>query len=266
LSDIPKLRTGEAAFRPPRLIVNAVEGWGKTTLGAYAPRPALLMAPQETGYETLLGVGLVPVIDRAAIPDWPGLLNMADWLKDGQHETIVLDAMSGMERLCHEHVCQRDFGGDWGEHGFSSYQKGYDVAVADWLHLVARLDILNQKGKAIVILSHCRIKTFKNPLGPDYDRYSFDVHDKTWSVTAKWADAILFGTFKTVLEKDKSGKMKPKGGDTRILRTTRSDAFDAKNRYGMKAELEMPNDHTQMWSTLWANLAARKDVADAAAQ
>ena len=117
----------EARFRPPRIVLNAVEGRGKSSWAAFAPEPAILMAQGETGYETLLGVGLVPQVDAAYVSDWHGLLALLDKMaqvEEPMHKVLALDALGGFERLCHEHVCRRDFGGDWGEKGFSSYQKG----------------------------------------------------------------------------------------------------------------------------------------------
>ena len=213
------------------------------------------MARGETGYSTLLGARLVPNVPRAVIAAWDELLAQIDSLIASSEgiETLALDALGGFERLCHEHVCRRDFNGDWGERGFSSYQKGFDVSVAEWLLLLQRLDAIRAKhGLAIILLSHARIKTVKNPLGPDYDRFVADVHDKTWSVTAKWADAVLFGNFPPVVQTDRAGAKKGKGigGSARVLFTEHTDAYDAKNRYGMESEIAMPNDPAASWSTL----------------
>ena len=47
----------------PRIVLATVEGWGKTTAGAYAPNPFMCMVRGETGYATLLGAGTVPAVD-----------------------------------------------------------------------------------------------------------------------------------------------------------------------------------------------------------
>lgn len=242
---------------PPRIILNAVEGWGKTTCGAYAESPGILMAAGETGYATLLSAGRVPAVPCAVLSTWRSVLDTVQAVieePDGM-QTLVFDALGGFERLCHEHVCKRDFNGDWGERGFISYQRGYDVAVADWLSLLAMLDRGRElRGMSVILLSHCKVRTFKNPLGPDYDRYVSDVHDKTWAVTSKWADAVLFGTFETVVEGGQTG-LKPRkgkgiGGSERVLFTERRDAYDAKNRYGMPECISIPNDPTQVYATI----------------
>ena len=245
----------EPSFRPPRIILFAVEGWGKTSCGAYAPEPAILMAKGENGYETLLGTGSVPSVPAAKLETWPQTLALLDEFVEADvlpFKTLVLDAMGGFERMCHEHVCNRDFGGEWGDKGFANYQKGYDVAVTDWIALLTRLDRIYEKGAAILMLGHTLVKPFKNPMGADFDRYVCDVHHKTWGPAHKWADAVLFGNYITLVEKDKPNAKKGKGvgGSERILYAERRDAFDAKNRYRMPPEIEIPNDPAAIWTTI----------------
>jgi hypothetical protein len=248
----------------PRIVLNAVEGWGKTTFGAYAPNPAVLMSRGESGYATLRSKGLVPDADCVELTRWADVLGQLDELGTGANKygAIVLDALGGFERLCHEHVCARDFGGDWGEKGFSSFQKGPDVSVAEWIGLLNRLDKVRQALNCpIVFLSHSTIKPFKNPMGPDFDRYIADCHAKTWGVTHKWADAVFFGTYLTVAVEDKkTRRTKGVGGDERVLYTTRRDAYDAKNRYAMPPQLDIPPDASAMWSTVWDAINAKAEV------
>jgi len=269
----PTLGRVTPRFRAPKIILNAVEGFGKTSCAAYAPEPAIFQARDETGYETLLGVGLVPSVDSARIETWGDCLSLLDEMiaGSGQHKTIALDAIGGLERLCHEFVCARDFGNDWGERGFSSFQKGYDVSISEWLKLLHRLEALNGRGATILMLGHCRVKPFRNPMGADYDHYTSDMHDKTWGATAKWADAVLFGNFLTCVEQAKRDegnvlkKGKGIGGDKRVIYTTRTDAYDAKNRYNMPGRIDLVDDHPEHnWGCIWN--AIRKETTNGATQ
>ncbi len=246
------LKTRQRQQPCPRLIINATEGWGKTSTVAHAPGAAILEATGETGYDTLQDAGLVPDIPVAHVESWPDLMA---FLRDQAAGTpdfkvLGLDAMGGFERLCHTHVCTRDFHGDWGEKGFASYQKGYDVSVTDWLQMLQALDALNRKGVVIALLGHVQIRPYKNPVGEDFDRYVADVHHKTWAVTHKWADAVLFGNFRTIV--DESGnRAKGIGGTDRVLYTERRDAWDAKNRFGMPEQIDVPNDPARVWDTIY---------------
>lgn len=255
----PKLRTEPAKFEPPAIVYNAVEGFGKTTFAAHAPSPAILMARGERGYTTLASAGRVPTVPNVLLESWGETLAMVDSLiADPQGiQTLALDAMGGFERLCHEEVCRRDFSNDWSEKGFTAFHRGYEVAVSDWLQLLQRLDTLRQKqGMTLVLLSHCKVKTFKNPLGSDYDRYVSDVHEKTWAVTAKWADAVLFGNFYSVVKgtNDVMKKGKGIGGTDRVVYTERRDGFDAKNRYGMPESIDLPADPAATWSSIYQHI------------
>jgi len=246
----------KAKFQPPRIVLNAVEGWGKTSAAAYTPKPLLLMANGETGYDTLLGVGLVPEIAADVIDNWKDLIALLEKLDAAEslpYKTIILDAMGGFEKMCHTMVCKRDFKGDWGEKGFGAFQRGYGVAVPEWIQMLAKLDRIRTKGVMIILLSHVKIGTFKNPSGNDFDRYAADLDKSTWGITHKWADAVLFGKFVTITEKDK-GRSKGIGGVDRILYTEYRDAYDAKNRYGMPDEIDIPNDPTKTWETIWKNI------------
>ena len=244
----------------PRLVVHGVEGVGKTTIGAYADSPFIIMARGELGYDALLSAGRVPMVPAEVVESWPDLLGwVSDLCTDPQGcKTLVLDALSGFERLCHEHVRRRDFDGEWGERGFGAYQRGYEVAVADWIDLLGRLDSLIQCGITVVILGHVQIRAFKNPLGPDYDRYVSDAHAKTWGVTHKWADAVLFANFLTIIDDERkarrTGKGKGVGGADRVVYTERRDAYDAKNRFGLPSEIWLTDDPTESWGIIRSHI------------
>lgn len=242
----------EVRRSPLRMAMLAQPGWGKTTFGAQAPGAGIIMARGETGYDTLIGVGRVPERDSVIVEDWQQLLSLIDSLNPGQYQNLVFDAIGGFERLCHEHVCKRDFKNDWTDSGFLSYHKGYDLAVNDWLSFLSRLERLNNAGTGVIFLGHVNIKNFKNPVGPDFDQYVADCHPKTWAATHKWLDTVLLGRFQTIVDKvDKKGnKGKGIGGQERIVCTTHCDAWDCKNRYGMPEIIEIPDDYTAVWSTL----------------
>lgn len=253
---VPVLEKREAKFQPPRIVLNAVEGWGKTSCGAYAPKPAILCARDETGYETLLGAGLVPNVPAVTLDTWDGYMALLDSMVAQDtipYKTLVIDAMIGFERLNHEMVCKRDFGNEWGAKGFASYAKGYDMSVNSWLAMLDKLDRIRAKGVAILMLGHSLVKNHKNPMGEDFDRYISDLHHKAWGCTKKWSDAALFGMFETIVD-DKDGVNKGIGGANRVLYTEYRDAYDAKNRYRMDNPICIPDDPSKIWPTIWAQI------------
>jgi hypothetical protein len=44
-----------------------------------------------------------------------------------------------------------------------------------------------REGMHVVLLAHSLVKTFKNPEGEDYDRYSLALHDKAGGLLKQWA-------------------------------------------------------------------------------
>ncbi len=251
------IKRAEATWKAPRLLFNAVEGFGKTSLLAYAPDPLVIMTGNETGYLTLAGARSVPLVDYIHATSWAQLGDALDQAAKTDHKTVGIDASGGAERMLHEMVCARDFGNDWGETGFMSFQKGYEVSVSDWLAMLERLDRIAARGATVVLLSHVQVRTTKNPMGSDYDTFVPDMHPKTTlAATMKWADATLFGKWKTVVAGTKKLESKGKGigGSDRVVYTQERDAFKAKNRYQMPFEIPLPNDPSQMWPILWSHI------------
>jgi hypothetical protein len=166
---------------------------------------------------------------------------------------VVVDTLNGLERLVHEHVCRRDYGGRWGRDGFTAYNSGYDVALADWRDVLDRLDRLRRDRRmGVLALCHSRVAAYKNPEGPDYDRFTPDLHPKTWGLTHKLSDYVLFLNFESHVDAGRSPRPKGQGGTRRVLHTERTAAYDAKNRHGLPARI----DGGESAAEAWANLAA----------
>jgi hypothetical protein len=242
---------------PSRAVVHGVEGVGKTSFAAAAPNPYFLMARGETGLETLIDAKRIGEVPHAPeIQTWNEMLDMIEALRTETHyyKTLVLDAAPGFERLCHEHVCETMFGGKWGKDGFISYMQGYDASLTPWREMLSRLDTLrSEKKMAIIMICHTKVTTFKNPEGADYDRYQPDLHHKTWSLTHRWADIVLFANFYTMIAEETTptkgpSRGKGRGGTERIMFAERTAAFDAKNRHGLPTEMSMGESGKEAWN------------------
>jgi hypothetical protein len=104
------------------------------------------------------------------------------------------------------------------------------------------------------------------PDGAAFDRYQPDVHHKVLAATSRWADAILFGKFHSMVETAKStgniakDKGKGVGGTTRVIYTQSRDAMVAGCRYrGTPSEFSLPDESSAMWRVVWDQLNKCKE-------
>jgi hypothetical protein len=250
----------------------ATEGWGKTSFGAMIPNVIFIQTSGETGLDTLIDARQIPDTPHFpnAAQNWTDLDAQLDFLLTENHgyKALVIDTVNGCERLCHEHTCKTEYGGDWGERGFMSFHKGFEVSLVPWREFLGKLDRLrSEKRMSVVLLAHAQVKNFKNPEGSDYDRYQPKMHDKTQALTFEWADIVLFGHYQTNVigkngkeEIDPSKRAKAKGGVDRVLISQRSAAWSAKSRVGLPAEIECGENAAETWKAFTeAAKAAREN-------
>lgn len=262
------IKTGNGL--PNRYVMHAVEGFGKTSFAAQCPKPIFIQSRGETGIQTLIDANRIketPYFPEAQ--NWMQFLGCIETLIEEPHEyrTLAIDTLNGAERLCHEHVCMRDFSGDWSDKGFASYQKGPEVALSEWRLFLSLLDRLRtQKRMTIFILCHTKVAPFRNPLGADFDRYQPDVDKRTWSLTSKWCDAILFCNFdaavSAIRENKKTGEQKGKGsgGKIRMMYTEHDAAYDAKNRLGLAPEIDMGESAAEAFKNFMEAVKAGRET------
>ncbi len=120
------------------------------------------------------------------------------------------------------------------------FGKGYAAALDEWRKFLAQLERLRAKGMHVVLLAHTHLKTFKNPLGEDFDRYELKLNLKAGGLLKEWCDAVLFANYETFAVKA-SGTTKAKGvsSGARYIYTERTAGYDAKNRYALPAQMAL---------------------------
>jgi len=256
---LKKIADSDDDIRPSSMVIMGPPGVGKSSLGGNVPGAVAMPFSQENSFSLLKRTGAVPP-SLAVLPPpetWDQALEMIDELASSKHDykSLVVDTLSCLEHLCHTSVCNREFHGDWGDRGFQAYHRGYEIALADWREMLNALDRLrDEKGMNVVMLEHVHVKPFKNPEGSDYDRYQATCHPKTWQVTHRWSDAVLF--FNYYVEVDESGnRPKGRGGHARVLYTGHTAAFDGKNRFGLDPEIEAGSSGKEAWENLRSNIA-----------
>jgi hypothetical protein len=248
-----------APVLPSRIYAYAAEKWGKTSWAAYAPEPIFIMTEGETGLLTLLEAGRIP--ETAHFPDdckaWGALwANVQAILKeDHSYKTLVIDTSNGAERLCKQHVLQTEFKGKlFSKDGYNSFGKGDDATALTWTKFLALLDEVRAvRNMGIILLAHTRTKGVTNLDGEDYDQIRPEGIEKLWTLTHKWADAIVYGGYDTA--ENENGKVVSKG---RYLRTTGSLATVAGNRYGLPEKIDCGSNASVAWGNFEKALIACK--------
>lgn len=218
---------------PRRIVAYGPEGIGKSSFAADAPKPIFLDLEKGTSE-----------LDVVRFPKPESLLEVyqaVETLRVDQHDygTLVFDTVDALEALLWAHICKRDQKPNIHAYG---YGKGFDAAIDEWRILLRKLEALQvERRMDLIFVGHSFVRTFKNPEGPDFDRYNMKVHEKAAGLLREWADAVLFVCYETFAEKtdekDKKGKAFSTGA--RIIRTLRTAAYDAKNRYGLPEELPL---------------------------
>jgi hypothetical protein len=221
--------------RPTRVLLYGVEGVGKSTFAASAPAPIFIAAEDGTAQ-----------LDVARFPEpktWSDVLEAVGELATSEHvfKTLVVDTLDWLEPLCWAHVCEV---GKWASIEDAGYGKGYVAALDAWRVLLARLEALRTKrGMNVVFLAHSWVKPFKNPEGEDFDRYELKLHAKAGGLLKEWADCVLFTRHETFVDKDnKTKRVRGVSTGARVMHTTRTAAYDAKNRYSLPETLPLEWD------------------------
>lgn len=223
--------------KPWRMLVYGVEGVGKSTLAAATPAPLFI------------GEDGVNHLDAARLPveSWVQLRAAINALATEQHEykTLVLDTVDWAEPLNWEFICARDKEKSVESYG---YGKGYVVALDEWRALLTDLERLQRdRGVNVMLLGHCQQKTFKNPEGPDFDRYELKLNLKAGGLLKEWCDAVLFANHEQYAKTDdRTKRVRGVSTGARWLHTERTAAYDAKNRFSLPEALPLA----------WADLEA----------
>jgi len=252
----------KAAPQAPVITIVGFPGVGKSTLAATFPSPIFVQAESATSaFETWPAEKQpaffqelpAPNAMRETKPSEVLLAQLRELIAE-QHDfkTVVIDAVTTLNMLFEAEVIEFDQAGaqNIGE-AAGGFGKGY-LQVAS-LHAKIRnaCEHLRRKGIAVVFLAHSGINKVKNrPDVEAYSTWSLDMHEASRKIYVATSDAVLYLKSKEFVvgsDKDKKGNVKTYGKMTstgeRILIAASEGTIgyvDAKNRYQMPVELEVP--------------------------
>lgn len=235
-----------------KTVIYGPEGIGKSTFASKFPESLFIDTEDST---------LRLNVARFKKPtSWTMFMQQIQYVKQNPSicKTLVIDTADWAEKLCIEHICSKaqvkgieDFG----------YGKGYVYLEEEFGRFLNSLQDIIEIGIHVTVTAHAEIKKIEQPeeIG-GYDHWQLKLEKKTMPLLKEWADILIFANYKTmVINVDNQGAAKGKNkaqGNQRVMYTTRTPWWDAKNRYDLPEEL--PFDYKQI-ACLYENTAPLRE-------
>lgn len=225
--------------KPQKTVIYGPEGVGKSTFASRFPEPVFIDTEDSTVN-----------MDVARFPkplSWTMLLQQIDYVRanPGICKTLIIDTADWAERLCVEHICSKAQVD--GIEGFG-YGKGYVYLEEEFGRFLNKLQEVIEIGINVVVTAHAEIKKIEQPeeIG-GYDHWQMKLEKKSMPLLKEWADILLLANYKVyVVNVDNQGAQKGKNkaqGGKRVMHTTHSPWWDAKNRHDLPDELPFDYSH-----------------------
>jgi hypothetical protein len=209
---------------PIRGIIMGTSGIGKSTFAAGLPKPLFLDTEESTNELD---------VDRITITDWQHLLDTIRQVANSTltYQTIVIDTADWAERMLIENLLKKN-----GKKSIEDYSfgKGYTIAAEEFGRFLTATDALTAKGMHVVFIAHTKVVRVSPPDQTDgYDRYELKMSKQSAPLLKEWSDLLIFAHNQVTIVEGTDGRVKAQGGKERVMHTTSSAAWDAKNRFGL---------------------------------
>lgn len=223
-----------------KIIVYGPEGIGKSTFASKFPDPVFIDTEDSTKDMD------VARFDKPS--SWEMLKSQVQYVIDHPEtcRTLVLDTADWAEMMEIDSLCKSK---GWDGLEGAGYGKGYTYSAEEFGKLLNKLSEVTEKGINVVITAHAQLRKVELPeeMGA-YDHWEMKTSKKVAPMIREWADLVLFANYKVnVINVDNQGATKGKNkaqGGRRVMYTTHTPFWDAKNRYGLPEEL--PLDYEQI--------------------
>ena len=222
--------TAGRVMRPQKLVLYGVEGIGKTSLAAQTPEPLFI--------DTEGGTTHLDVRRLQKPASWEELIALIKEVAATPDvcRTLVIDTADWAEQMAIDHICQK-----YKQPGLESfgYGKGYTFLAEEFSRMLAACDEVILSGKNVVITAHARQRRVELPDETGgFDVWGLKFSKQCAPLLKEWPDALLFINYKTYVVATDSNTHKAQGGK-RVIYTSHSPVWDAKNRHGLPEELDL---------------------------
>ena len=222
--------TSGRVARPQKVVLYGVEGIGKTSLAAQCPEPLFI--------DTEGGTAHLDVRRLQKPESWEELISLIKEVAATPDvcRTLVIDTADWAEAMAIDHICQK-----YKQNSIESfgYGKGYTYLAEEFGRLFTEFDAVIESGKNVVITAHAKMRKFEQPDEQGaYDRWEMKLSKQVAPLLKEWCDMLLFLNYKTYVVTSETNSKKAQGGK-RVMYTSHHPCWDAKNRHGLPAEMEM---------------------------
>lgn len=235
-----KLNRGKQIV-PLKAVIYGSEGIGKSTLASQLPNPLFLDVEGGTNQLDVLRVD-------ENFKEWKQVEQAIEELdveltqNPNLCKTLVIDTIDVAESLLAEQVVKNEKNPNCTTIGDIPYGNGQLKLRNQVDKFLKSLDNLREKhGIHIVLLGHSHIRRQEKPDEQGvFDRYELKLTAKVAERIKEWSDLLLFINYKTDIIKSSNKMEKNKlVGGKRVIYTTHTTAWDAKNRFGLPDELPL---------------------------
>lgn len=221
-----------------KAVIYGQEGVGKSTLATHFPGAVFIDCEGST---SRMNVRRLP-----KPTSWSMLTQEMDFILESAstkgYGTIIIDTFDWAERLALDELCA--------EHKVTGiegigYGKGWEFEKEKIGRFLDRTDRLISSGINIVLLCHAvSRKTTLPEETEEFDHWELKLGNKTTNKIApllkEWSDLTLFLAFRTnVIAIDDKGKKHKATSCERVIYTTKTAWWDAKNRFGLPDRLPL---------------------------
>lgn len=214
-----------------KVVLYGPEGVGKTSFLSQFPQVVFIDTEGSTAH---LDVRRLPTPTS-----WQMLLDEVAFVRDGgvnDCASLAIDTADWAERFCAEHICRKHKKGGIEDFG---YGNGYTYMSEEFGKLLNLLNEVVERGINVAVAAHAQLVKFEQPdEAGAYDRWELKLgikktEKRTSQLLKEWADMLLFANYDTIVVKTDNNKYKGQGGSRRVMYTSHTSTWDAKNRQGL---------------------------------
>lgn len=221
-----------------KMVIYGQEGVGKTSLAAKMPGVVFI---DTEGSTSKMNVRRLP-----KPTSWEMLKQELEYVMQAKTEknykTVCIDTFDWAERLALQEICDK--------HNVSGiedigYGKGWIFEAEKIGRFLDFTEDLINAGINVVLNCHAITRKTSIPESDsDFDHWELKLGDKTTNkispLLKEWSDITLFLAFKTnIIAVDDKGKKHKATSCKRVMYTTKTAWWDAKNRFGLSDELPL---------------------------